>query len=419
MSDQSIPKLSKEFHERLAEPLTLRERFTREEIVEEWRLAEGSYSKLGKGLTSYGRGEVSRQLARHWVNNLDSSEEPKEISHAEQVIRTRHQQVANNKLRKDLRAVIDVVEQQREALEGIEGAIEELNSRPPAQFQKYRGPQAGTPTTVELLLSDLQIGKLAANYNTQTARARLFEYGRAALFQIEQKAAAGYRIERIVLGLLGDIIESDKKHKNSARATDSGTAEQMHNALVSIFELVVEPLARLGVPMDVVCVTGNHDHDDHGLMMYKPGREQLSFPLYHSLAYITKRSGYSWVQFDIPEGAFATVEFYGQVALYEHGVGVSVTESSMKAHKIKRAEQVGKHLTYFRMGDKHNVSTFNSGQYVVNGAFFGTDKRGEEYSGIAGFSGVPSQWMGFHVQRKDSRFSLYDSFTIQLDHIVE
>lgn len=397
----------------------IRDRFTRDEITAAWAQSGGSFARAAKHLTELGRGTISRQLARHWVNNLDESEVPEEISHAEQVIRTRHQQVANNKLRKDLRAVIDVVEAQREALDGIESAAEAINSRPPVQHKSYHGAQAGTPMTVELLLSDLQIGKLAANYDTHVSRARLFEYGRAALFQIEQKAAAGYRIERIVLGILGDVIESDKKHKNSARATDSGTAEQMHNALVGIFELVIEPLARLGIPMEVVCVTGNHDHDDHGLLMYKPGREQLSFPLYHSLQYITKRSGYHWVTFEIPEGAFAIVDFYGQQALYEHGVGVSVTETSMKAHKIKRAEQVGKHLTYFRMGDKHNVSTFNSGQYVVNGAFFGTDKRGEEYSGIAGFSSVPAQWMGFHVQRKDSRYSLYDTFTIQLDHIVE
>lgn len=405
--------------DQIKQHLILRDKFTREEIAEAWAGSNGSFVKAGKWLTGLGRGEISRQLARHWINNLDESEVPEQISHAEQVIRTRHQQVANNKLRKDLRSVIDVVEAQREALLGIESVIDTLNSRPPVAFQKYKGPKEGTPLTVELLLSDLQIGKLAANFNTQTARARLFEYGRAALFQIEQKQAAGYRVERLVLGILGDIIESDKKHKNSARATDSGTAEQMHNALVAIFEFVIEPLARLGIPFEVACVTGNHDHDDHGLMMYKPGREQLSFPLYHSLAYITKRAGYTWVTFDIPEGCFTTVDFYGQTALYEHGVGVSVTEASMKAHKIKRAEQVGKHLTYFRMGDKHNVSSFNAGQYVVNGAFFGTDRKGEEYSGIAGFSGLPAQWIGFHVPRKDSRFTLYDSFCIQLDHVVE
>ena len=395
---------------------TLRDQFTQQEI----RIAYqdgGNYTKAAKILTALGRGEVSRQLARHWVAGLDESELPAAVSHAEQVVKTRNQQVANNSLRRDVRELVELCEAQRAALDGIAGAIEEIPKRAPIRHKLK--PGTGAPMTVELLLSDLQIGKLAANYDTKTARARLFEYGRAAIFQIEQKVAAGYNVERLVLAILGDVIESDKKHKNSARATDSGTAEQMHNALVAIFELVLEPLARLGVPMDVVCVTGNHDHDDHGLMMYKPGREQLSFPLYNSLQYITARAGYPWVKFQIPEGSFAIESFYGQYVLYEHGVGVSVTESSMKSHKVKRSEQVQRHLTYFRMGDKHNVSTFNAGQYVVNGAFFGTDRRGEEYSGIAGFSGLPAQWIGFHVPRSDSRFTLYDSFCIQLDHVVE
>jgi hypothetical protein len=69
------------------------------------------------------------------------------------------------------------------------------------------------------------------------------------------------------------------------------------------------------------------------------------------------------------------------------------------------------------MGDKHNVTSFNSGQYVVNGAFFGSDHHGTEFSSIAGFSSIPAQWMGFHTPRDDSRFTLYDTFTIQLGHI--
>jgi hypothetical protein len=171
--------------------------------------------------------------------------------------------------------------------------------------------------------------------------------------------------------------------------------------------------------MHVVCITGNHDWDDHGLNMYKPGSEQLSWPLYNALKEITIRSGYTNCTFDIPTGSYSTVDFYGQKAIYEHGVGVSNTEASMKAHKIKRAEQEREHITYFRMGDKHTVTTFNGGQMVVNGAFFGSGAGGGEYSEIAGYSSVPAQWMAFHTARDDNRLTLYDQFVIQLDHIQE
>ena len=88
---------------------------------------------------------------------------------------------------------------------------------------------------------------------------------------------------------------------------------------------------------------------------------------------------------------------------------------------VSRGEQKGEYITYFRMGDKHNVSQFNSGQYVVNGAFFGSEGTGIEFSSIAGFSSVAAQWMGFHCPRKsgDGRFTLYDQFVIQLAHVKE
>jgi hypothetical protein len=265
----------------------------------------------------------------------------------------------------------------------------------------------------------LQIGKLSPNYNTLVARKRLFEFGRAILFQIEQKMSVGYRVEKIILGLLGDIIESDKKHKNSARATDTGTSEQIYDSIEGIFEFVLEPLARLGIELEVHCIPGNHDWDDHGLAMFEPGKQQLSWPLYKALELVTRTAGYSNVAFVIPEGSYSVATIYGQHVLYEHGVGVSVSEASMKQHKVKRAEQERKHLTYFRMGDKHTVTSFNSGQLIVNGAFFGAAAGGTEYSGIAGYSSVAAQWMGFHVPRTDNRLSLYDSFTIQLEHISE
>lgn len=378
----------------------------------------GSLTKAAKALSARGRGKVTTQLLREWVSRLDETDFG-EFDRARELQRSRNAMSENNRLRADIRALVDRLGTKQAFIDTVERLVEELPQREPWDYKKFIGAQVGTPMTVELLFSDLQIGKLCPGYNTLVARKRMFEYGRAALFQIEQKMAVGYRIERIVLAVIGDIIESDKKHKNSARATDTGTAEQIWDATSGLFEFVVEPLARLGIQLDVICVTGNHDWDDHGLNMFEPGKQQLSWPLYKSLELVTKRAGYFNVSFDIPTGSYTTADIYGHTVLYEHGVGVASTESAMKAHKIKRAEQEKKHISYFRMGDKHNVCSFNSGTYVVNGAFFGATKGGTEYSGIAGYDSVPAQWMGFHVKREDTRLSLYDTFTIQLTHIGE
>lgn len=359
---------------------------------------------------------ATAQLVRYWVSRMDPSESGG-YDRAKSLAKTRNALTENNRLRKDVRSLADAVGSRDAFLDAVDRLAQDLSERPPWTPKAYHGAQAGTPMTVELLFSDLQIGKLCPGYNTPVAKSRIKEYTKAALFKIEQAADAGYRIERIILAVIGDIIESDKKHKNSGRACDTGTAEQIWDATEALFIHVIEPLARLGIAVDVIAVTGNHDWDDHGLAMFEPGKQQLSWPLYQSLRLLTKRAGYGNVTFDIPEGSYTTAEVYGQTLLYEHGVGVSATETAMKAHKVKRSEQEKKHITYFRMGDKHNVCSFNSGTFVVNGAFFGATKGGTEYSGIAGYDSVPAQWMGFHVPRDDGRLSLFDTFTIQLGHI--
>ena len=70
------------------------------------------------------------------------------------------------------------------------------------------------------------------------------------------------------------------------------------------------------------------------------------------------------------------------------------------------------------MGDKHNICRFNNDRLVVNGAFFGDSRSGEEYSGIVGYDGEPAQLMFAHVERRDnSRTTIFDSLAIQLGHI--
>ena len=327
----------------------------------------------------------------------------------------RRYQNENNRVRRQLREVTDAQFGMADFLEGVELAVKKCTK---LKFPKVvSSRRKGTRCTAELLFSDLQIGKLSGDFSTAVAKARVKEYTKAVIGEIADKQRAGHVVERVVLALLGDIIESDKKHKNSARATDSGTATQVADAIEIIFKEVILPLALLGIPMEVVCITGNHDHDDHGLVMFRPGKEQLSWPLYQSLRMLSEATGLKHVEFLIPEGSFAVLDFYGQQALYEHGVGISVNETAMRSHKAKRSEQLNSPITYYRQGDKHTVSTFNSNQYVVNGAFFGASSKGIDYSEIAGFSSVPAQWMGWHTARNDGRFTIWDSFVIQLGHI--
>jgi len=394
--------------------------YTDQQLIDALELNENSIPKTARYLSNLGKGRVTTQLLRQWISRFDHTELGEGFDRAKELVRVRNTQTENSKLRRDVKALGAAVGTKEAMVDALAQMAADFPERPPVDFRAFYGAQAGTPITVELLLSDLQIGKLSSSYNTEIARRRLFEYARMAMFQIEQKAAAGYRIERIVLGLLGDIIESDKKHENSAKATDTSTAEQLYDALAGIFEFVIEPLARLGIPMEVVGIVGNHDWDGHGMNSFKPGQQMFSWPLYKSMELLTARCGYSNVGWVIPEGTYAVVDFYGQKAIYEHGYGTSNTEASLKKHKVNRAEQEQSYITYLRVGDKHTVTSYNAGQLVVNGAFFGSGAGGGEYSEIAGYASVPGQWMGFHVKRtKPNMLTLYDSTVIQLGGITE
>ena len=81
-------------------------------------------------------------------------------------------------------------------------------------------PINGRKLTIELLFSDLQIGKLMDNYDSQIAMRRVDEWIRVAMMRIEGYKTQGYQIEKIILAVLGDVIESDKKHENSGRGCD-------------------------------------------------------------------------------------------------------------------------------------------------------------------------------------------------------
>ena len=69
----------------------------------------------------------------------------------------------------------------------------------------------------------------------------------------------------------------------------------------------------------------------------------------------------------------------------------------MEDQRAKRSKQLKRHVEYFRVGDMHHVCNYDCGKLVVNGAFFGVDTEGHEYSGVLGFSSVPAQVVMIHT----------------------
>ncbi len=361
--------------------------------------------------------KVTRQNLQTWINfDLDFDDEINtSIDQAELMRVNRNLTNTNNRLRREAREILDATLVKQDILQGIGQAVAAAEPSWPKPYVPME--KTGKPITIELLFSDLQIGKLMDGYDSAVAERRVEEWIEVVMHRILNYQLQGYKIEKIILAILGDVIESDKKHANSGRGCDIGTAEQMSRSIDILFHRVIKRLSLLNVPMDIVMITGNHDHDGHGLSMFMPGREHLSWPMYHSIRMLSEQANID-ATFYIPEGSFHVHNIYGANVLYEHGVGVATSEAAMRKHVANRINQGKEYIHLFRMGDKHNICRFNNDRFTVNGAFFGDDRIGSDYSGIIGYDGEPAQIMFAYVQRDDDRRTpIFDSLVIQLGHI--
>lgn len=328
--------------------------------------------------------------------------------------RLRAAQKANTQLRKVHREVFDEEQSNNTLLNAIELAVASLNLKSVVVATPI--PTGRQKATVELLFSDLQIGKVGEHYNTLKAKQALALYGDEVLKYIDRQSN-DYDIERIIFASLGDIVEDHMKHGvQSAMATDTGLAEQMSDAITGIWQSVLNPLFKLGIKVDVMCIAGNHGSSQHkGMDMFKAGLFSYDYTIYKTFELLAKNSGYSHVSFIIPEGVFGYLNIYGNYAVYEHGYFNSSTEKSMSDQMKKRGQQIKKHVEYFRCGDMHHTCSYDTHRIILNGAFFGVDEGGTEYSGILGYNSIPSQVAITHVaEERLGRTTAKDFYLIQV-----
>lgn len=384
-------------------------------VIEDRRAEGCSWTEVAKYFNDIYGTSYTRDAMRLKYNYY-AGEEP-QYDNAEQLKKQRRSQLTAAEARKKLKKTLDAQIILEDVLQSLKEAVKDIKKQPKVRIKKL--DRKKTKITLEALIGDIQIGKIMDDYNTEICGRRMKEHGEAIILRIQQYQKQGFEVERIILTCLGDMIESSHKHKNSMRATDVSNPEQMRAFVVFFYQHILMPIAQLGIKTDVNCVTGNHDWNGSGLEMFYPGMEHLSWMFYHMLAELCKVAGYTHLSFTIPKGAFMVYEIYGHNVLVEHGVGVSTTEASMGQKLNIRMRQTKQNITFFRMGDKHTVTMLNNGQYIVNGAYFGKDEKGVEYSGILGYHTPPAQVLTSYVQRKkdDPRNPFFESFIIQLEHI--
>ena len=91
----------------------------------------------------------------------------------------------------------------------------------------------------------------------------LYMYNADTLEYIEFKKDQGYNVERIIISLLGDIMESYTMHgSESSLSCEFGNPRQIYSAIKVLFDEIFLPIAMTGIKIDVPSVAGNHDRTE-------------------------------------------------------------------------------------------------------------------------------------------------------------
>lgn len=385
---------SRKICEKLGKPATCKS--TVNSLIKKFKADETIYS----GINS--KKPKEEQPVELTSGELDTLCDSKEFSVSNLAKRLRSAQRTNTQLRKIQNGIFDAAsDSAAPSIEDIvKSAASTLSKLAPVKFN-YKPSKASELSTLEVLFSDLQIGKVSRYYNTEVAKKALKLYGEGILKAIEERKGR-FNVERIVFAMIGDVCEDHSKHGvGSAISTDTGLSEQLHDAIEGVWASILSPLALLGLPMDVICVVGNHASSTHkGMGTFKEGRYSYDFVVHKTLESFCRIAGYNNVTFNIPDGTFGTMQIYNKHVIYEHGYHNNMSEKGMVDQMRKRGAQLQLHPTYWRQGDKHHSIVYGQGEQILNGAFFGVDNEGLEYSGVLGYNSIPSQTIIFHVDER-------------------
>lgn len=274
----------------------------------------------------------------------------------------------------------------------------------------------------EILLSDLHYGKLVRShdgigisFNADIARKRMSYLADLFIREVKDDQKT-FNIDRIIVALLGDVIESYTMHGlESAKGCEFNNAEQMVVATQSLFADFIEPVAALGIPITIPCIPGNHDRTGYEKTYNQIGRDYMTFVIYSMLEQLCKTKGIKNVEFIITNQSYVILDVYGDKILYHHGdlAFKGVGHGKLKNFRRDVEDQVGFKIHGSRSGHTHEYVVYGRGEDIVNGCLVGQD----DYAHNKGYSTEASQTINDYIDTKKERTKFYKSFAVSLENV--
>lgn len=267
--------------------------------------------------------------------------------------------------------------------------------------------------TMEAMLSDIHFGKKTEDFDLKVLRDRLRQYTKTFLSQMEYKKIEGYNVERVIIALLGDIIESFTMHGlESATSCEFGNPKQIYSAIKVLFDEVFLPIASTGLPIHVPAVSGNHDRTEQNRTFNNPGENYMTYVIYNCIKDYCELAGLENVTFDIPSSSYTTYEIYGHTVLAEHLEHVrNTTKAALEKLLQERAKQTGKNIKMVRGGHWHEYVCYERGRFIVNESACGQDS----FAKIKGYATTPGQVINFYVDDERLPNAFLYSYPVYLE----
>lgn len=182
-----------------------------------------------------------------------------------------------------------------------------------------------TPITV---LSDVHCDEIVRKsvvnglneYNPDICRYRVEIYFKRLLYMINQGRKAGYKIDKIVIALLGDFISGyiheELEEENSMTPVEA--TKFIQELLIRGIKFIADnaKLTEIIIP----CTVGNHARTTRKKRFSTGYKNSFEYLMYHNIASIfSLTSGYEHIKFLIAEGEFVYLTIYNYLNIFSHG----------------------------------------------------------------------------------------------------
>ena len=339
-----------------------------------------------------------------------------EEAHIDSLKRLHSTRKAKSKVAKENKAILDYIEQSENLKQSLEELFGNIKFTKAKSIKKPKKTRSKKNMTTEHMLTDLHYGKLTDDFNYEVARKRVSDLAKHTINEFDRYSKT-YDIEKSIVFLGGDIIEGSTIHGVESRmASEAGNADQIANAILSLYEDYIVPIASYGHEIKVVAVPGNHDRDGKDKTYNKTGKEAFTWVIYKTLEHLCKVGGFKNVKFVITEGVYHIEDIYGSKVLYEHGDFIKGTsKAAIETHMSKRGIQNDTLINFIRIGHFHERIEYGRGKIIINPSLAGQDS----YAEINGYNTEAAQTINYYIKTDKRDNPFYHSFCVYLDKEIE